>query len=68
MKNKTSKRTKEKSIKVHFENPQEGVNFERFFMALSLLLSEKDILECLNRYQEDLPPNVIKHEILAQTS
>jgi len=48
MKNNTQKRKGNKII-VYFENPRGGINFEKLFMALSLLLSEKDILEFLSR-------------------
>jgi len=48
MKNGIHKRKGNKII-VYLENPREGINFKRFFMALSLLLSEKDILEYLSR-------------------
>ena len=65
MKNKASKRIKGKRVKVYFENPQEGVNFERLFMALSLLLSKKDILEYLSGHEEDLSPILIKQKVSA---
>ena len=44
---------KEEKLIVYFENPQEGVNFRRLSMALSLLLSEKDISEYLKKNQEE---------------
>ena len=65
MKNKASKRIKERCFQIYFENPQEGVNFERLFMALSLLLSEKDILEYLSGHEEGLSPILIKQKVSA---
>jgi len=53
---------------VYFENPQEGVNFRRLSMALSLLLSEKDISEYLKKNQEDLSLITIEEKVLAKNS
>jgi len=64
MKNCTHKR-KGNNIIVYLENPQGGINFEKLFMALSLLLSEKDILEYLSR-EDDLFRISIKEKISAK--
>jgi len=40
---------KRNKIAVYLESPQEGINFEKLFMALSLLLSEEDVLKYLIR-------------------
>ncbi len=53
---------------VYFEYPQEGVNFRRLSMALSLLLSEKDISEYLKKDQEDLSLVTIEEKVLAKSS
>ena len=53
---------------VYFENPKEGVNFRRLSMALSLLLSEKDISEYLKKNQEDLSLVTIEEKVLAKNS
>jgi hypothetical protein len=37
-----------KRIKICFEKPQEGISFERLFKALSLILSEDDIIKYLS--------------------
>jgi len=64
MKNRIGKR-KKNNIVVYLENPQEGINFERLFMALSLLLSEKDVLEYLSR-EDGLFHISIKEKISAK--
>jgi len=42
------KKAFEKEIKICFEKPQEGISFERLFRALSLILSEDDIIKYLS--------------------
>jgi len=66
MKNRIGKR-KKNNIVVYLENPQESINFERLFMALSLLLSEKDVLEYLSR-EEDLFRVLIREKISTKAS
>jgi len=68
MKKRTHKRKEgENNIVAYLENPQEGINFERFFMALSLLLSEKDVLKYLTR-KGDLLHIPINEKISAKAS
>jgi hypothetical protein len=53
---KKKKRTeKENSIRVHIMNQKEGANFKRLSMALDMILSEKDIINYLNKNLETSP-------------
>jgi hypothetical protein len=57
MKNNAVKRIRRKSeIKVGISIQKEGANHERFSMALNLILSEKDVLEYLNKKSGVLSP------------
>jgi hypothetical protein len=49
MKNDTNKR-----IRVYLKSLGEDVNYERLFRALSLVLSEEDLMEYLSRNQNDI--------------
>jgi hypothetical protein len=49
MKNGTNKR-----IKVCLESLGENINYERLFRALSLILSEEDLMEYLSSNQNDI--------------
>ncbi|MGB9728220.1 MAG: hypothetical protein ACP5IT_09530 [Thermoproteota archaeon] len=57
-----------KEVKVSIENPTEGINFKRLFMALNLLLSEKDILDYLDNYQGIHFPISIDDEVSTKTA
>jgi hypothetical protein len=53
---KKKKRTeKENSIRVHITNQKEGASFKRLSMALDLILSEKAIINYLNKKSGSLP-------------
>jgi len=68
MKNGIYKRKRKGSnIVVYLENPQGGINFERLFMALSLLLSEKKVLEYLSG-KDDLFRIPAKDKVSAEAS
>jgi hypothetical protein len=48
MKNGTNKR-----IRVYLEGLGEGISYERLFRALSLILSEEDLMKYLSNNQND---------------
>jgi hypothetical protein len=48
MKNGTNKR-----IRVYLESLGEGINYERLFRALSLILSEEDLMKYLSNSQNN---------------